>query len=206
MRNTPRYLMTDPAEVGRLIQQHPWATFVSPTADGLIASHYPVMLDDGEELAIVSHFGRPDDELHELGQHEVLVIVQGPHEYVSSSWYAPGDVVPTWNHLTAHLWGTPEVLGEEENYRMLSRLTDRFEHGRPGGRSLDQDEAGTRRTAKGTVGLRMRVDRFDARAKLSQNKTPEVADRIITELDDRNPALADAMRHVHRPPDPPAAG
>lgn len=202
MRNTPRYLMTDPAEVGRLIQQHPWATFVSPTANGLIASHYPVLLDEGDDLAIVSHFGRPDDELHELGQHEVLVIVQGPHEYVSSSWYAPGDVVPTWNHLTAHLWGTPEVLGEEENYRMLSRLTDRFEHGRPGGRSLAEDEEGTRRTAKGTVGLRMRVDRFDARAKLSQNKAPEVAQRIITELDERNPPLADAMRAAH--PTPPA--
>lgn len=197
MRNTPRYLMTDPAEVGRLIQQHPWATFVSPTANGLIASHYPVMLDEGDDLAIVSHFGRPDDELHELGQHEVLVIVQGPHEYVSSSWYEPGDVVPTWNHLTAHLWGTPEVLGEEENYRMLSRLTDLFEHGRPGGRSLAEDEEKTRRTAKGTVGLRMRVDRFDARAKLSQNKPPEVAQRIITELDGRNPALAEAMRRAH---------
>jgi transcriptional regulator len=145
---------------------------------------------------LVSHFGRPDEQLHELGRHEILVIVQGPHGYVSPSWYAEGDLVPTWNHVTAHLYGVPEILSEEENYQVLRRLTDHFEHGRAGGRSLDQDEAGTRRTAKGTVGLRMRVTRFDARAKLSQNKTPEVVDRVIRELDARDPGLAAEMRRI----------
>lgn len=197
MRHTPRYVMTDPDEVRRLVRAHPWATFVSAGPDGLVASHYPVLLDEtAEELTILSHFGRPDEQLHELGQHEVLVIVQGPHAYVSSSWYAEGDVVPTWNHVTAHLYGTPEILSEEENYAVLSSLTDHFEHGFAQGRSLAQDEEGTRRAAKGTVGLRMRVTRFDARAKLSQNKAPEVTDRIIGELAGTNPGLAAEMRRV----------
>jgi len=197
MRHTPHFLMTDPAEVGRLVRDNPWATFVSATSAGLVASHYPVLLDEGaEELTIVSHFGRPDEQLHELGEHELLVIVQGPHDYVSSSWYAEGDVVPTWNHVTAHLYGIPEILTPEENYAVLTHLTDHFEHGFEHGRSLADDEAGTRRIAKGTVGLRMRVTRFDARAKLSQNKSPEVADRIIGELDERNPALAAEMRRA----------
>lgn len=201
MRHTPRYLMTDPEEVKRLIRQNPWATFVSPASTGLVASHYPVLLDtrpaaDPDEIVIVSHFGRPDDELHELGAHEVLVIIQGPHDYVSPSLYAPGDLVPTWNHVTAHLYGTPEILGEEENYAMLSQLTDHFEHHRPHGRSLSEDEAGTRRIAKGTVGLRMRVTRFDARAKLSQNKSPEVREHITEGFDETNARLAEEMRRV----------
>lgn len=198
MRHTPRYLMTEPDEVKRLIRAHPWATFVSHTATGLVASHYPVILDEaasaGDEIVIVSHFGRPDEQLHELGAHQVLVIVQGPHDYVSPSWYAPGDLVPTWNHVTAHLYGTPEILSDEENYAMLGRLTDHFEKHRPHGRSLSEDEEGTRRIARGTVGLRMSVDRFDARAKLSQNKTPEVRDTIAARLDESNPALAVEMR------------
>ena len=197
MRHTPHYLMTDPDEVRRLIRHHPWATFVSPTEQGLIASHYPVLVEDGDALSIVSHFGRPDEVLHELGQHEVLVIVQGPHDYVSSSWYEPGDLVPTWNHVTAHLYGIPEILSDEENYQMLSRLTDHFEQHQPGGRSLSEDEAGTRRTAKGTVGLRMRVTRFDARAKLSQNKSTDVASNIVAHLESRNPELAEEMRRTH---------
>ncbi|MHA7985213.1 FMN-binding negative transcriptional regulator [Rathayibacter sp. CAU 1779] len=197
MRHTPHYLMTDPDEVKRLIRNNPWATIVSNTANGLVASHYPVLLDeDADGIVILSHFGRPDEELHELGQHEVLVIIQGPHDYVSSSWYEPGDIVPTWNHVTAHLYGTPELLSEEENFRVLSRLTDHFEQHYPHGRSLSEDEAGARRIAKGTVGLRMLVTRFDARSKLSQNKKPEVADRIIENLEPGNPGLAEEMRRI----------
>nr|WP_281497442.1 FMN-binding negative transcriptional regulator [Ornithinimicrobium sp. F0845] len=205
--------MTDPDEVRRLIVNNPWATIVSPTSKGLVASHYPVLLDedppattgqdspsaagqDSPPISIVSHVGRPDEQLHELGQHEVLVIIQGPHDYVSASWYEPGDLVATWNHVTAHLYGVPEILSEEENYAVLSRLTDHFEHGRPGARSLSEDEAGTRRAAKGTVGLRLRVTRFDARAKLSQNKPSAVQDRIVEELGSTNPALAEEMRRV----------
>lgn len=197
MRHTPRYLMTDPDEVKRLIRGNPWATFVSPTSTGLVASHYPALLiEDEEGIVIASHFGRPDDELHELGRHEVLVIIQGPHDYVSPSLYAPGDLVPTWNHVTAHLYGTPEILSEEENYAMLSQLTDHFENGREHGRHLSEDEPGTRRAAKGTVGLRMRVARFDARAKLSQNKPPEVRENITARFAETNSALASEMRRV----------
>lgn len=197
MRHTPHYLMTDPEEVKRLVRGNPWATFVSPTSAGLIASHYPVLLEeDRDEISIVSHFGRPDETLHELGRHEILVIVQGPHDYISPSWYEPGDLVPTWNHVTAHLYGTPQILSEEENYQVLTRLTDHFEQHHPGGRRLDEDEAGTRRIARGTVGLRMRVTRFEARAKLSQNKPEEVKDRVIDEVSRQNPQLAEEMRQA----------
>lgn len=197
MRRTPRYLMSDPDEVKRLVRAHPWATFVSPTSAGLVASHYPVLLDEETDgITILSHFGRPDDQAHELGRHEILVVVQGPHDYVSPSWYAPGDLVGTWNHVTAHLYGTPELLSDEENYAMLARLTDHFEAHRPGGRSLAEDEVGTRRIARGTVGLRLRVDRFDARAKLSQNKAPEVRENITARFAETNSALASEMRRV----------
>lgn len=198
MRHTPRYLMTDPAEVKRLIRRHPWATFVSPASGGLVASHYPALLEeaDGDDITIATHFGRPDEVAHEIGRHEVLVIIQGPHDYVSPSWYPAGELVPTWNHVTAHLYGVPELLTEEENYAVLTALTDRFEHGRPDGRSLRDDEAGTRRIAKGTAGIRIRVTRFDARAKLSQNKAPEVREHVIAQLEAHSPELAAAMRRA----------
>ncbi len=203
MRHTPRYLMTDPEEVRRLIRSNPWATFVSATSAGLVASHYPVLLDEAApDMTVLSHFGRPDDELHELGQHQVLVIIQGPHDYVSPSWYAPGELVPTWNHVTAHLYGTPAILDEEENYAVLCRLTEHFERHQLHGRNLLDDEPTTRRAAKGTTGLRLRVERFEARAKLSQNKTDDVRADITAHLTERNPALADEMRrHRHLPHD-----
>ena len=200
MRSTPRYVMTDPDEVKRLIRRNAWATFVSPATTGLVASHYPVILDEeatGDDIVIISHFGRPDEVAHELGRHQILVIIQGPHDYVSPTWYGPGDIIPTWNHVTAHLYGTPEILSDDENYEMLGKLTDHFESKYSGGHSLAEDEEGTRRVAKGTVGLRMMVDRFDARAKLSQNKTPDVVETITEGLATQNPGLAEEMRRIN---------
>jgi transcriptional regulator len=205
VRHTPGYLLTDPEEIRRLIRENPWATFVSHTEGGLVASHYPVLLDDaastGDDIVIVSHFGRPDEQLHDLGSSEIVVIIQGPHGYISPSWYAPDDFVPTWNHVTAHLYGTPELLEADENFAVLDRLTDHFEQRMPEPKSLHIDVESARRIAKGTVGLRLRVTRFDARAKLSQNKTPEVVERIIEALEGDGPyssaLLAGEMRRKH---------
>lgn len=203
MRYTPHYLLTDTAEIARLVRENPWATWTSPSATGLVASHYPTLLDETAfaetgELVLLSHFGRPDDRAHELGEHEVLVVVQGPHGYVSPSWYPdPADVVPTWNHVTAHFWGVPELLGDDENFAVLTRLVDEFEARVPEPRSLRLDEEASRRIATGTVGVRLRVARVDARAKLSQNRPAEVRERIIAELTASGPyaqpALADEM-------------
>ena len=186
MRRTPVFTLTDEAELRRLIEQNPWITLVSHTSKGLVASHYAVLLDDSrDELAIVGHVGRPDERLHELGEHEVMVIVQGPHGYISPGWYHDerAGFVPTWNHVTAHLYGVPQLLSDAENFEVLDRLVDRFEERMPEPVSLQIDDAAARRIALGTVGIRLVVTRFDARAKLSQNKTPEVVGRIIDALE-----------------------
>ncbi|HEY2642727.1 MAG TPA: FMN-binding negative transcriptional regulator [Galbitalea sp.] len=216
MRHTPAYLLTDEDEVKRLISENPWATIVSNTSNGLVASHYPVLLEEhpstssgtgssgaggsGTDITIVSHVGRPDERLHELGEHEVLVIIQGAHGYISPGWYDNDDFVPTWNHATAHLYGTPEILGDEENFRVLGELVDHFEQRMPEPKSLQLDETSARHIATGTVGIRIRVTRFDARLKLSQNETPEVVQRIIDALEADGPyssqPLADEMRHA----------
>jgi len=79
MRKNPSYELTDQNEIKRLIRENPWATLVSSGSGGLVASHYPILLDEGrEDLTIVTHVGRPDERVHELGEHELLVIVQGP--------------------------------------------------------------------------------------------------------------------------------
>jgi len=207
VRHTPQYLLTDEAEVRRLVRENPWCTIVSATRHhGLVASHYPFLLEEGAEgLSLVSHVGRPDETLHELGDHEVLVIVQGPHGYVSPSWYEPGDIIPTWNHVTAHLSGTPQILSDDENLRVLSTLTDHFEKHVQQPRGLHLDEEYSRRVARGTVGLRLPVTRIDARAKLSQSKPEGVVRRIVAELEGdgpyAQPQLAREMRRVHDPRD-----
>lgn len=207
MKYTPHFMLEDPEVVKRFIRENPWATFVSWTSNGLVASHYPILLDeDADGIVLLSHFGKPDDAKHELGDREILVIVQGPHGYISPSWYDPDQFIPTWNHVTAHLYGIPEELSFEENFAVLHRLTDHFESRVEHPKSLHQDEEYARKVARGTFGLRLKVTRFDARVKLSQNKTPEVVERITAELESGDayaqPGLAREMHLVHDEPLP----
>lgn len=196
MRHNPAYACTDPAVVRELIEQNPWATLVSEN-NGLVASHYPVLLDeDAEELTVLTHLGKPDDELHGIGEGELLVIVQGEHGYVSPSWYAPGATrAPTWNFSVAHLFGTPEVLSEEENLRTLTRLVERFEREVEEPMFLEREWATP--FARGTVGIRLRVDRFLCKRKLSQDKDPVSRHNVIKRLRApgpyQHPALADEV-------------
>ena len=211
MRTNPSFALDDRAEIRRLIEQNPWVTLVSNTGAGLVASHYPVILDVNaptDEIVIVSHVGRPDERLHELGQHEVLVIVQGPHGYISPGWYDAAPAVPTWNFVVAHLHGVPEILSDEENLQVLATLVDHFEDRMPEPRRMNgtlQNAEYSARISAGTVGFRLTVTRFEAKSKLSQNRPAETVERIIHELADgdthyRQPALATEMRRVHDAP------
>lgn len=198
--------MTDVAELRRVIDANPWMTLVSVTDDGLVASHYAVLLDDDrDDLTIVGHVGKPDDAILGLGERELLVIVQGPHGYISPGWYGDGPNVPTWNFVSVHLSGTPEILTPEENLVVLDRLVRRFESGMPEPRlmwELPNDEDFVRRLERGTVGFRLTPTKLVAKRKLSQNKSDEVVDMIIAELESGSgayvdPRLPEEMRRAH---------
>ncbi|MDO9356431.1 MAG: FMN-binding negative transcriptional regulator [Solirubrobacteraceae bacterium] len=202
MRHTPKYSVTDEAVVRRMIEEHPWTTFVSTTSEGLVASHYASLLEEREDgrLSIVTHLGRPDDKVHQLtaGQ-EILAIVQGPHGYVSPSWYSAADrSVPTWNFSAAHLSGTPELLGEEENLRVLERLVAHFEQHVADPQWLVVPEAVE--LARGTVGMRLIVDRLVCKVKMSQGQDEETHGNVLRELRGdgpyASPSLADDMERA----------
>jgi transcriptional regulator len=196
MRPNPLFASSYPEDVRALVRAHPWATLVAATSRGLAASHYPVLLDEeAPGLALLTHLGRPDEEVLEIAEGELLAIIQGHHGYVSPSWYTPEELkVPTWNFTVAHLHGTPQVLGAEENLAVLERLVEHFESRLDRPRYLGPEEAPI---AKGTVGLRIPIDRFEIKRKLSQNKGEETRREVIARLREegpyRHPELADEM-------------
>ncbi|MET2012504.1 FMN-binding negative transcriptional regulator [Microbacterium chocolatum] len=195
MRQNPSFAMTDLVEIRRIIEANPWATIVSAGDSGLVASHYAVLLDDSRsDLTIVGHVGRPDEQIHDLGSGELLVIFQGPHGYISPRWYGKGPAVPTWNFIAVHLSGVPELLSAEENLVVLDRLVDRFEGEGPDSRRLwsaPNDEDFVRRLERGTVGFRLTPTRVAAKRKLSQNRPDDVVDTIITALASGDGAYSD---------------
>lgn len=200
MRENPLHAVTDPGVVRALIEENPWATLVSATDDGLVAFHYPVLLDDrDDELAVVTHVGRPDEETHRLGSSELLLIVAGVHGYVSPSWYSDlATPAPTWNFSVAHCHGVPELLDAEANLRVLTRLMDHFEQHVEAPVALDQQLGA--RLARGTVGIRLPIARFTCKVKMSQDKDPRSREQVLAALRGPgrygNPELADAMERA----------
>lgn len=205
MRQNPSFTLAETGEIKRLIRENPWVTMVSAAGGGLVASHYPVLLDESrDDLSILSHVGRPDEQLHELGRHELLVIIQGPHGYVSPGWYDANPAVPTWNFVAVHLSGVPEILTDEENWRVLGALVDHFEDRMPSPRRMTgtpENADYASRIMSGTVGFRLTPTKIVAKNKMSQNKSQQTVDRIIGELSGPGPyanaALAAEMRRTH---------
>jgi transcriptional regulator len=179
VRHNPKHAVTDEAVVRTLIEENPWATIVSQRDGELVASHYPILLDTGDELAILTHVGRPDEQVHDFGDREMLLIVAGPHGYVSPSWYAPGATrAPTWNFSVAHCYGVPQILSLEDNKATLTRLVAHFEQHVEDPVYLEPDVAD--RLAPGTVGIRLPISRFICKVKMSQDKDP-VSQRSVLE-------------------------
>jgi len=128
-----------------------------------------------------------------------MLIVQGNHGYISPSWYAPGAIrVPTWNFSVAHCYGVPELLDDEANMRTLALLVEHFERHVAEPTMLEREWGA--QLAKGTVGIRLPIARFQCKVKLSQDKDPVSRRQVIAALRApgryRHPQLADEMERA----------
>jgi transcriptional regulator len=162
-----------------------------------------VLLDDTDDLAVFTHVGRPDEQVHEFGAGEVMLIVAGPHGYISPSWYSErGTPVPTWNFSVAHCYGTPQILDADANLRVLTRLVDHFERHVDDPLQLDQEFGA--RLARGTVGIRIPITRFVCKVKMSQDKDDQSQRQVLAALRRPGPyasaALADEMERARAEP------
>lgn len=194
------FAMTDVAELRAVIGQYGWATMVTAPPDrDLVVSHLPIVAStSSDDLVILGHLARADAALHELGQHHTVLVVQGPHGYVSPTFYTGGPYVPTWNFVVVHLHGKPELLDGDETYTLLERTVDHFERCVSSSWRLDRVAAYAHRIAGGVTGFRLVPDRVVGKAKLSQDKPAEDVRSVVTALEDVNPKLATAMRRVSR--------
>lgn len=175
MRENPDYALQDLETIKQLIRENPWFTLVSHVpGEGLVASHYPVLLDEDEQdIVLLSHVGRPDELKHQLGQDSMLAIVEGPSGYISPSWYGYRPNVPTWNFVVAHLHGVPEILSDEQNMAVLGQLVEHFESQVADPHLLHatlENSEYAHRIVRGTVGFRMRVTHWEAKEKMNQDK------------------------------------
>jgi transcriptional regulator len=158
-----------------LIRAHGFATLVTVADGAPFASHLPLLLDEAHG-ALLGHVARANPQWRHFGPGEAVAIFQGPHGYVSPSWYATAPAVPTWDYVAVHAYGRPRVIEDPAAVRrLLARLVASAESALPAPWSLDLPEDFLARMVHGIVAFEMPLDRLAGKRKLSQNRSP--ADR-----------------------------
>lgn len=202
----PKYFkVTDMEEIESFIQQNGFGTIVTTKNGKPIATHLPLLLEKRSDAHyITGHvaYGNPMWRTFETCD-DVLVMFQGPHTYVSSSWYKDENV-PTWNYQAVHLYGSARVLDEDELQRDLAKLLEKYEAHREHPVLWDKLSPELLKSElRGIVGFEMKVQDVQAAYKLSQNRNEEdytnIVDRLREEQDAGAGQVADAMAHHRRP-------
>lgn len=190
-----------PKHIRQLIEANPFATLVGSGEGRMIAAHVPLLwVEEGAgRVFLEGHIAAGNELKYTLIRgEELLAIFQGPHAYVSSSWYTHENV-PTWNYMAVHVYGKPEILEGEALYLHLRDMVNKYENGRNPRFSLETMNAkALAGQMKGIVGFRMEASRVEASFKLSQNRNATDHGRIIEQLENSgNPldlAVAEAMK------------
>lgn len=170
----------DPETLHAFMRAHGFALLVTQTADGPFATHLPLLLEvDGQGMRLLGHMARANPQwTHFATGGEALAVFQGPHAYVSPTWYAGrAGAVPTWNYAAVHAYGRPSVIEEAERVdALLDALSATYEAGRPDGWSLAElDPKARAAMRRGIVAFELPVIRLEGKWKLSQNRS--AADR-----------------------------
>ena len=177
-------------QAGReIMQRHAWALLTTADADGVpVTTHLALVWeDDGSSHgSLIGHLARANDHWKLFaGRGPSLALFWGPHAYVSPTWYTPGPKVPTWNYVTVHAYGRPEIVeATPAVLSVLSKLAGVYEGtnaeawglGRlPPGNAAEQ--------SKSIVAFRMPIARLETKLKLSQNRDLEDRKRVIARLE-----------------------
>ena len=206
----PAHFAPDAALVDELLRNHGAADLVTVTPDGLAATMLPFIYvppaepgSAGPLGSLHGHLARNNDQWKRGSAGEALAIVRGPDAYISPGWYASkaehGRVVPTWNYITAHVYGRFVVHDDPVwTEDLVRRLTTKHEAYRNHPWSVDDaPRPFIEGQLRAIVGVELEITRIEAKAKLSQNRPPADVEGVIAGLRERGDMeMADAVEQA----------
>ena len=210
----PAHFAPDAAQVDELLRNHGAADLVTVTERGLVATMLPFIYvpsagepSAGQHGALHGHLARNNDQWKLAAAGESLAIVRGPDAYITPGWYAAkaehGRVVPTWNYVTAHVYGRFVVHDDPAwTEDLVRRLTAKHEAYRDHPWSVDDaPRPFIEGQLRAIVGVELEITRIEAKAKLSQNRPQADIEGVITGLRERGDAAsADAVERATAKP------
>ncbi len=180
------FVETDAAKLHEFIEGHSFAIVVTQSSAGSVASHLPILLDReaGKEGKLIGHMARANGQWKDADGLEAMVIFHGPHAYISPRWYAAKNVVPTWNYVAVHVYGTLRIVSDRAALVQTLRDTvDKYEGGSAQPWRIDEpDEPFLEGLLGPIVGFEIEITRMEGKWKLSQNHAPERRTPVIDAL------------------------
>ncbi|BBF87427.1 transcriptional regulator [Aquitalea magnusonii] len=182
----------------RVMADNPLATLMTPAGDEPWISHVVLLPDPQHPDCLLGHLARANPHAAVLFAQDSVAVFAGVHGYVSPRWYVSDGMVPTWNYRVAHAHGRAEPVDGEQLTALLQQLARHFEG--PAGWSTDAMPAQAMAAMqRGIVGFRLRVARWDVKAKLSQNRLPQDRHAVITALEQGDEAARQLAAAMPRP-------
>lgn len=182
-----------------LVREIGFAAIFANTPDGPRIAHAPVVLSD-DRATLQFHLARGNALTRHLDGTNAIAVVQGPDAYVSASWYADPDQVPTWNYVAIEMEGVARKLDDAGLIAQLDTLSAQHEArvgANPPWTRAKMNSALFSKMTGAITGFEMRIAAWRPTVKLSQNKSPGERERVIEGLDATgHGALAQLMRHL----------
>ena len=191
------YKNENPEEIRNFLKNNSFGILVNQTEGKLWGTHIPLELEtnlQGKEV-LFGHISKENPQGNSFADHnhnEVLAIFNGPHSYISSSWY-DHENVPTWNYIAVHVYGTIRIIDGEEMLFAMKKLVDKYEAASKNPIKIEDLSAKTMRQLNGITAFEIEITEIQAVKKLSQNRDDKNHKTIISELENQNSSNANAI-------------
>lgn len=180
------FKIDDPNEVAAFLKAYSFATIFSTGSSGPMAAHVPLLSEDylklGKLRGHVTAMNPVVSAIRESGS--MLAVFQGPHGYISSSWYIDGKIPPTWNFTAAHLKGEARILDtDEDKLSILRETVDTYERRNGSNWTFSFQDTDILEMLPMIVGFELQVSETQCCYKLSQNRESGDHASVISNLE-----------------------
>lgn len=188
-----------------LIRAYPLATLVTLSSSGLNANHIPLHLSQEPSPfgTLRGHVARSNPVWIDFKSNvETLAIFHGPETYITPSWYATkketGKVVPTWNYVVVHAYGSLRVVDDATWLRaQLEALTAHNEASfQKPWKVTDAPREYTEKLIEAIVGIEIVITKLYGKWKVSQNQPTQNQTTVIEGLEESGTEEASVMANL----------
>ena len=187
----PKYFeITDKNEQYAFIAANGFGQLISTSNDRPCSTHLPFLLSE-DKTKLLAHLAIQNSQVDNINGQQVLVTLQGAHDYISPSWYE-GAGVPTWNYQAAHIYGVCQTFTDAEKLEyVVNKLTAKYEANMPSPWQPDYNP----KMLNAIIGIEISISEIQCKYKLSQNKSEQDQQQVIDQLNENgSKAVAKAMQ------------